>query len=81
MRLLQAEDLRHHVVCGGVQQDPTRGQSHHHVAAHGRQTDRDGIGTCRGKDVKICRGSASQRLEQGNVAGIRTKSLGVKHLS
>lgn len=41
--LLQAEDLRHHVIGGGVQQDPARGQAHHHIAAHRRQADRDGI--------------------------------------
>lgn len=46
MRLLQAEDLRHHVVGGGMQQDPARGQADHHVAAHRRQTDRDSIWTC-----------------------------------
>lgn len=45
MGLLQPEHLRHHVVSGGVQQDPARGQAHHHVTAHGRQADRDGIGT------------------------------------
>lgn len=44
--LLQAEDLRHHVVCGGMQQDPARGQAHHHIAAHRRQANRDCIWTC-----------------------------------
>lgn len=63
MRLLQTEDLRHHVVCGGVKQDPARGQPHHHVTAHGGQTDRDGVGTCGGKDVKMCRGSPVQSRE------------------
>lgn len=46
MWLLQAEDLRHHVVSGGMQQYPARGQTHHHIAAHRRQADRDGIWTC-----------------------------------
>lgn len=46
VRLLQTEDLRHHVVCGGMQQDPARGQADHHVAAHRRQADRNGIWTC-----------------------------------
>lgn len=50
MRLLQAEDLRHHVVGGGMQQDPARGQADHHVAAHGRQANRDSIRTWRGRD-------------------------------
>lgn len=44
MRLLQAEDLRHHVVGGGVEQDPARGQTHHDVAAHRRQANGDSIG-------------------------------------
>lgn len=46
VRLLQAEDLRHHVVGGGMQQDPARGQANHHIAAHRRQANRDGIWTC-----------------------------------
>lgn len=46
MRMLQAEDLRHHVVSGGMQQDPAGGQTHHYIAAHRRQADRDGIWTC-----------------------------------
>lgn len=33
--LLQTEHLRHHVVGGGMEQDPPGGQSYHHVAAHG----------------------------------------------
>lgn len=45
MRLLQAEDLRHHVVGGGMQQDPARGQADHDVAAHRRQADGDRIWT------------------------------------
>lgn len=46
MGLLQAEHLCHHVVGGGVQQDPAGGQPHHDVAAHGGQAYGDSIGTC-----------------------------------
>lgn len=48
MRLLQAEHLRHHMVSGRMQEDPTRGQAHHDVASHRRQADRDGVWTCGG---------------------------------
>lgn len=45
MGLLQPEDLGHHVLCGGMQQDPPRGQAHHYVSAHWGQAHRNGIGT------------------------------------
>lgn len=46
MRLLQAEDLRHHVVTGRRQQDPSRGQTDHDVTSHRRQAHGDRIRTC-----------------------------------
>lgn len=45
VRLLQPEDLRHHVVSRGMQQDPAGGQADHDVAAHWRQAHRDGVWT------------------------------------
>lgn len=45
MGLLQPEDLGHHVLCGGMQQDPPRGQAHHYISAHWGQAHRNGIGT------------------------------------
>lgn len=45
MGLLQPEDLGNHVLCGGVQQDPSGSQAHHYVSAHWRQAYRNGIGT------------------------------------
>lgn len=45
MWLLQTEYLCHHVVSGRMEQDPARGQTHHHIATHWRQAHRNGIGT------------------------------------
>lgn len=54
VRLLQAEDLCHHVVSGGMQQDSAGGQADHDVAAHGRQANRDSIGTwCRRNNKNV----------------------------
>lgn len=59
MRLLQAEDLRHHVVGGGMQQDSPRGQADHDVAAHRRQANRDSIWTCGRKEHLMSHVTAS----------------------
>lgn len=45
MGLLQPEDLGHHVLRGGMQQDPPWGQAHHHISTHRGQAHRNGIGT------------------------------------
>lgn len=59
--LLQAEDLCHHVVGGGMQQDSARGQADHHIAAHRRQANRDSIWTCARKvNIKTLIGYITQ---------------------
>lgn len=87
VRLLQSEDLRHHVVSSGMQQDPTGGQPDHDIAAHWRQAYRDGIWACWRK-INHCNQPKTfihiyrnKKKSQSLFKVQWTKSLGVEHLS